>query len=82
LGVLVNEKLNMTQQCVLAAQAANHILGCIPSSMAYRAREGILPLCSGKTPPGVLPPALETSEQGRHGPVSHKNDLRAGTPLL
>jgi len=46
LGVLVDKKLNMTQQCTLTAQRANHILGCIKSSVARRSREGILPLCS------------------------------------
>ena len=36
----------MSWKCMLAAQKANHILGCIKRSVTSRAREGILPLCS------------------------------------
>ena len=53
LGVLVDEKLDVSQQCALAAQKANCVLGCITKRVSSREREGIVPLCSALVRPHV-----------------------------
>lgn len=56
-GMFVGKKLPMTQQCVPAAQKANHILGCIPSNVT-KGRDSAYLQHSDETLAAALCPAL------------------------
>ena len=54
----MDDKLDMSQQCVLAAWKANCVLGCIKKGVASREREVIVPQ-SGVLRPGLGPSVQE-----------------------
>jgi len=90
LGVLVDEKLNMTKQTCARSPEGQLYPGLHQEKHDQQVDEGDSAslLCSGETPLGVLQPVLEPSAQERHGPVGacpeedHKNDQKDVPTLL
>ena len=88
LGVLVDGKLTVSQQCALTAQKANCVLGCIKRSVASRLREVILPLYSALMRPHVQycvqlwgPQCKKDTDMLKCGPEEgHEEDQGAGAP--
>lgn len=81
LEVLVDGRLDVSQQCAVTVQKFNHILGCIKRH-SQQVKEGnpVSLLRAGETSPEVLHPDVEFSEQERESPIEahadkgHKND--------
>jgi len=90
LEVLVNENLNMSQKCALAAWKANGILGSTRRGVASEAREVIVLSCSALVKPQLVhciqalgPPTQERCRAfGKGLEEGHENDPRGGAPLL
>ena len=63
LGILVDNRLTMSQQCAPVAKKASGTPGCIEKSVDKKSRELILTLYSGVATSGVLCPILDSSVQ-------------------
>ena len=89
LGVLMDSRLAMSQQCALVAKHTSGILGCIKKS-CQQIKEGDPPplLCTGEAASGVLCPVLGFSVQQTQGslrrsPVEgHKDYEGSGASLF
>ncbi|PKU43063.1 rna-directed dna polymerase from mobile element jockey-like [Limosa lapponica baueri] len=90
LGVLVNEKLNVSPSVHADSPESQLHPGLHQRKHGQQVAGGDSTplLCSRKTPLGVMCPALESSTQEGHRPIGtgpaegHEDDRRAGGPLL
>ena len=81
----MDEKLNMRQQCALAARKANGILGSIRREVVSRDREVIVPLYSALMKPHLeyCVTIQERCRAAREGPEEgHRDGQTAGAPPL
>jgi len=89
LGVLVDTKLNVSQQRALVAKNVNVILGCISQSISNRSREVILSLYSTLVTPHLeccvqfwAPQYKRHGHTGENGTKGHEYDEGTGACLL
>jgi len=83
LGVLVDERLSVSQQHAFEAQKANRNLSFIKRGVTSRLREVILPLYSALVGPQLVlrPPAQEGHRAFAAGPEKdHEGDQKAAAP--
>ena len=86
LGVLVDEKLEVSRQCAPAVRKTNNILGC--TKKQGKGDDCFSLLCPYKVPSRVLCPGLGPSVQERCGAVGagpeegDKENERDGAPLI
>jgi len=85
----MEEKLDMSQQCALAAEQANSILGCWNRGVAAgtgRRLASSTPPCCGLSWNSVSRPGISAQEGcgtvGVSSEEGHRDDQRAGAPLL
>uniref|UniRef100_A0A8D0EXH0 Uncharacterized protein n=1 Tax=Strix occidentalis caurina TaxID=311401 RepID=A0A8D0EXH0_STROC len=86
-GVLVNSKLNMSEQCAAAAKKAHRVLGCINKGITSREKVIIPTLLSAcQATPGILCLVLVPAIRKRYGQggdspeKGHKYDQGTGKP--